>query len=106
MLARAAYALGGLGSGFANTPQELSKLATSAFAHSPQLIIGVILRWFTCNRELFDKFLCTIFKRFWALLFRYLFLFTLNLFPTLKPEVKVIILELTEKYVSWQRNFY
>ena len=40
VLARAAYALGGLGSGFADTPQELAKLATSAFAHSNQLIIG------------------------------------------------------------------
>lgn len=42
VLARAAYALGGLGSGFADNPQELAKLATSAFAHSPQLIIGLL----------------------------------------------------------------
>lgn len=44
VLARAAYALGGLGSGFADNPQELAKLATSAFAHSPQLIIGGLLQ--------------------------------------------------------------
>lgn len=44
VLARAAYALGGLGSGFADNPQELAKLATSAFAHSPQLIIDKSLK--------------------------------------------------------------
>lgn len=44
VLARAAYALGGLGSGFADDPQELAKLATSAFAHSPQLIIDKSLK--------------------------------------------------------------
>ncbi|KAG0725355.1 CAD protein [Chionoecetes opilio] len=44
VLARAAYALGGLGSGFADNPKELAKLATSAFAHSPQLIIDKSLK--------------------------------------------------------------
>lgn len=60
VLARAAYALGGLGSGFANTPQELSKLATSAFAHSPQLIIDKSLKgWkeveYEVMRDAFDN---------------------------------------------------
>ncbi|XP_066960303.1 multifunctional protein CAD isoform X3 [Macrobrachium rosenbergii] len=44
VLARAAYALGGLGSGFADTAQELASLATSAFAHSNQLIIDKSLK--------------------------------------------------------------
>lgn len=44
VLARAAYALGGLGSGFADNPRELAKLATSAFAHSNQLIIDKSLK--------------------------------------------------------------
>ena len=46
VLARAAYTLGGLGSGFANTPDELTKLATTAFSHSSQLIIDKSLKGF------------------------------------------------------------
>lgn len=42
-MARAAFALGGLGSGFADDDTQLSKLAKAAFAHSNQLIIGT---WF------------------------------------------------------------
>lgn len=37
VLARAAYALGGLGSGFANNPDELRAILRTAFAHSPQV---------------------------------------------------------------------
>lgn len=40
VLARAAFALGGLGSGFADDDVQLAKLAKVAFAHSTQLIIG------------------------------------------------------------------
>ena len=44
MLARAAYALGGLGSGFADNDTELKNLARAAFAHSSQLIIDKSLK--------------------------------------------------------------
>ena len=37
VLARAAFALGGLGSGFAANPVELTSLAKKAFAHSRQV---------------------------------------------------------------------
>ena len=37
VLARAAYALGGLGSGFANNEKELRDLTVTAFAHSKQV---------------------------------------------------------------------
>ena len=44
ILARAAYALGGLGSGFANNDNDLKTLARAAFAHSTQLIIDKSLK--------------------------------------------------------------
>lgn len=44
MLARAAFALGGLGSGFANDATELNAIAQQAFAHSKQLIIDKSLK--------------------------------------------------------------
>ena len=44
VLARAAYALGGLGSGFADNPDELKKLIETAFAHSSQVIIDKSLK--------------------------------------------------------------
>ncbi|CAL4059135.1 unnamed protein product, partial [Meganyctiphanes norvegica] len=44
VLARAAFALGGLGSGFADNPEELAILAKAAFAHSNQLIIDKSLK--------------------------------------------------------------
>ena len=44
ILARAAYALGGLGSGFADNPAELKALARTSFAHSSQLIIDKSLK--------------------------------------------------------------
>ena len=43
-LVRAAFALGGLGSGFANNEQELIELANKAFAASPQVIVDEDLR--------------------------------------------------------------
>jgi carbamoyl-phosphate synthase/aspartate carbamoyltransferase/dihydroorotase len=39
VLVRAAYALGGLGSGFADTPEELATIAKQAFAHSKQVLV-------------------------------------------------------------------
>lgn len=39
LIVRAAYALGGLGSGFANNKQELTDLCNKAFATSPQVLV-------------------------------------------------------------------
>jgi len=44
VLVRAAFALGGLGSGFADRKDELISLATNAFAHSSQLLIDKSLK--------------------------------------------------------------
>ncbi|XP_041483716.1 CAD protein-like [Lytechinus variegatus] len=44
VLVRAAYALGGLGSGFANNRDELLKLANAAFAHTTQVLIDKSLK--------------------------------------------------------------
>ena len=44
VLARAAFTLGGLGSGFADNAEQLRTLATQAFAHSNQLIIDKSLK--------------------------------------------------------------
>ncbi|KAK4875623.1 hypothetical protein RN001_012045 [Aquatica leii] len=44
VMARAAFSLGGLGSGFADNKEELKSLATQALAHSSQLIIDKSLK--------------------------------------------------------------
>jgi carbamoyl-phosphate synthase large subunit len=44
IIIRPAYTLGGLGSGFANTPEELEALARKAFSYSPQLLIEKSLK--------------------------------------------------------------
>ncbi|KAH8287029.1 hypothetical protein KR054_000750 [Drosophila jambulina] len=44
VMARAAFSLGGLGSGFANNEQELQSLAHQALAHSSQLIVDKSLK--------------------------------------------------------------
>lgn len=44
VLVRAAFALGGLGSGFADNEEELTSLATSAFAHTSQVLIDKSLK--------------------------------------------------------------
>ena len=44
VLIRAAYALGGLGSGFAENPEELKALATTAFKHTSQVLIDKSLK--------------------------------------------------------------
>lgn len=60
VLARSAFSLGGLGSGFANNDDELRKLAQHAFAHSNQLIIDKSLKgWkeveYEVVRDAFDN---------------------------------------------------
>ena len=44
VLVRAAFALGGLGSGFANNSEELQSLATAAFAHTSQVLVDKSLK--------------------------------------------------------------
>ncbi len=44
VIVRAAYALGGLGSGFAASREELIKLCTTAFAYSPQVLVEESLK--------------------------------------------------------------
>ncbi|XP_033171032.1 CAD protein [Drosophila mauritiana] len=44
VMARAAFSLGGLGSGFANNEEELQSLAQQALAHSSQLIVDKSLK--------------------------------------------------------------
>ncbi|KAK7099948.1 hypothetical protein V1264_022972 [Littorina saxatilis] len=44
VLVRAAFALGGLGSGFASNKEELQVLATSAFAHTSQVLVDKSLK--------------------------------------------------------------
>ncbi len=43
-MVRAAFALGGLGSGFANNPSELQSLASTAFAHTSQVLVDKSLK--------------------------------------------------------------
>lgn len=44
IIVRAAYALGGLGSGFCDTPDELSRLVSKALSFAPQVLIEKSLR--------------------------------------------------------------
>lgn len=44
VILRAAYALGGLGSGFCDNPEELKKLAEKAFSFSPQVLVEKSLK--------------------------------------------------------------
>ena len=44
IIVRAAYALGGLGSGFADNEEELNKLCEKAFAFSPQVLVEKSLK--------------------------------------------------------------
>ncbi|MBR4001409.1 MAG: carbamoyl-phosphate synthase (glutamine-hydrolyzing) large subunit [Bacteroidales bacterium] len=44
IIVRAAYALGGLGSGFCTNDKELEELASSAFTYSPQILIEESLK--------------------------------------------------------------
>lgn len=60
VMARAAFSLGGLGSGFANNKEELRSLAQQALAHSNQLIIDKSLKgWkeveYEVVRDAFDN---------------------------------------------------
>ncbi len=63
VLVRAAYALGGLGSGFANNLEELNDLLKVAFSHSSQVIIDKSLwGWkeleYEVVRDRFDNCIC------------------------------------------------
>jgi len=67
VLARAAYTLGGLGSGFANDKNELSTLSQQALAHSKQLIIDKSLKgWkeveYEVVRDAYDNCITVIFS--------------------------------------------
>ena len=44
VIVRAAYALGGMGSGFASNKEELIKLARNAFSYSPQVLVEESLK--------------------------------------------------------------
>ncbi|XP_076085937.1 multifunctional protein CAD-like [Mytilus galloprovincialis] len=60
LLIRAAFALGGLGSGFADNKEELVSLVTSAFAHTSQVLIDKSLKgWkeveYEVIRDAFDN---------------------------------------------------
>jgi carbamoyl-phosphate synthase large subunit len=44
LIIRAAYTLGGLGSGFCNNEEELSALASKAFSYSPQILVEESLK--------------------------------------------------------------
>ena len=44
VIVRAAYALGGMGSGFASNNEELTKLATNAFSYSKQVLVEESLK--------------------------------------------------------------
>lgn len=58
MVVRAGFALGGLGSGFANDVDELRKLATMAFAQSEQVLVEKSLKgWKEIEYEVFSAFL-------------------------------------------------
>ena len=58
VILRAAYALGGLGSGFCDNAEELSRLADKAFAFSPQVLVEKSLKgWKEVEYEVVrDKF--------------------------------------------------
>ena len=60
VILRAAYALGGLGSGFCDNEEELNKLAEKAFSFSPQVLVEKSLKgWkeieYEVVRDLFDN---------------------------------------------------
>ena len=68
VMVRAAYALGGLGSGFANNDGELDKLATAAFAHTTQVLIDKSLKgWkeveYEVVRDAYDNCITVSFKK-------------------------------------------
>ena len=50
VIIRAAYALGGLGSGFADNEEELDKICEKAFSFSPQVLVEKSLKRLERNR--------------------------------------------------------
>lgn len=60
VMVRAAFALGGLGSGFAHTREELQSLANAAFKHTSQVLVDKSLKgWkeveYEVVRDAFDN---------------------------------------------------
>ena len=56
VIVRAAYALGGLGSGFCDTPQELVALVEKALSFSPQVLVEKSLKgWKEIEYEVVDR---------------------------------------------------
>jgi len=52
VIARSAFSLGGLGSGFANNPDEMRDLAAKSLSLSPQILIEKSLKgWKECEYE-------------------------------------------------------
>lgn len=80
ILVRTAYALGGLGSGFAHTEESLKKLVTKALAKSPQVLLDKSLKgWkeveYEVVRDAYDN--CITVSIFFALLnYDYIYLST------------------------------
>jgi carbamoyl-phosphate synthase/aspartate carbamoyltransferase/dihydroorotase len=76
VLIRAAYALGGLGSGFANSRDELVRLAQQALAHSSQVLVDRSLRgWkeieYEVVRDAYDNCItvgCTLYGVYFSLI--------------------------------------
>ena len=65
VILRAAYALGGLGSGFCDNEEELNKLAEKAFSFSPQVLVEKSLKgWkeieYEVVRDLFSVLVCIL----------------------------------------------
>lgn len=74
VMARAAFSLGGLGSGFANNKEELRCLAQQALAHSRQLIIDKSLKgWkeveYEVVRDAYDNCI-TVSRSTWHQMYR------------------------------------
>lgn len=82
LIIRAAYTLGGMGSGFSSNMDELNKLADNAFSYSPQILVEESLKGWkeveyevvrdrfdncitVCNMENFDRWEFTPVSRLW-----------------------------------------
>lgn len=67
IIVRSAYALGGLGSGFANNPEELRNLSARSLSLSPQILVEKSLKgWKEAEYEVVrDRVNSTSFWRLW-----------------------------------------
>lgn len=73
VLVRAAFALGGLGSGFAENKEELISLVTATFAHTKQINLDKSLKgWkeieYEVVRDAYDNCITVSMQIYWALL--------------------------------------